>query len=193
MKQIIQLMVLLTWPVMLGLAEGTAPMPEYSNIPDHYYHTYMAPQNCSPIKDFYYDRPFVFGPPYLVTEDYLEGKQTLIMACKTNNSSDEYQYKLIIFSRKYSIDEFAKYEKFKACPSQIPFFHRPGGLSMTDSLGSNTPMDSTFYPVLPESIDERLADQIKITTPIKVISSSSLGGRIDFLCVDGSWYFRMIH
>ena len=87
MKKVLLAVILLIWP-LAGLGDDTMPMPEYSNIPHYYYHTYMAPQGCSPIKDFYYDSPFVFTPPYLVTEDFTEGEQTLIMACESNNPND---------------------------------------------------------------------------------------------------------
>lgn len=182
---------LLMWFFAYSYAHGPMikPMPEYSNIPYHYYHTYMAPQGCSPIKDFYYDSPFVFTPPYLVTEDFTEGEQTLIMACKSNNPNDEYPYRILVFSRDYKLDPSAKYEEYRGCPSQIPLEYKAGGLSVIKMSGSSARMDTTFYPV----VDGTTADEIIFTGQAKLISTERSGGWTDFLCVKGHWFYRVIH
>lgn len=190
-KQTIQTAILLICPLAYCYASDsmTAPMPEYSNIPYHYYHTYMAPQGCSPIKDFYYDSPFVFTPPYLVTEDFTEGEQTLIMACESNNPNDEYPYRILVFSGKHNNSRFAKFEEYSSCPSQIPLEYKTGGLSVIKTSGSSTPMDTTFYPVAEgESVGE-----IIFTGPAKLISTERSGGWTEFLCLNGAWYYRVIH
>ena len=188
MKNMMGVVILLAWP-LAGLADGSVSMPVYSNIPYHYYHTYMAPQDCSPIKDFYYDSPFVFDPPYLVTEDFSEGEQTLIMACESNNPNDEYPYRILVFSRKHKLDPFAKYEEYSACSSQIPLEYKTGGLSVSELSGSSAPMDSTFYPV----VDGKSSEIIIITDQAKLIRTERGGGFTNFLCVDGRWYYRVLH
>lgn len=163
-------------------------MPVYSNIPAHYYHTYLVPNECLPIKDFYYDRPFVFGSPYLITEDFEEDKQTLIIACEKNNKQDKSRYKILIFSREYSLDPFARYEKYEDCPYQINLFSKAGGLSIVKDSESDGYMDSTFF-LLSKNTDKTIIHKgSKI-----MISSASEGGNADFLCIDGSWYYRVIH
>lgn len=188
MKNLLLAVPVLIWP-LAGLGDDTMPMPEYSNIPHHYYYTYMAPQGCSPIKDFYYDSPFVFTPPYLVTEDFSEGKQTLIMACQSNSPKDEYPYRILVFSRNYKLDPFAKFEEYKACSSQIPSKDKIGGLSVYERSHASAPMDYTFYPV----DDATSADEIIFTSPAKLISTERSGGWTDYLCIDGSWYYRVFH
>lgn len=191
MKQAIQTAILLMWLLACSYASGPEikPMPEYSNIPYHFYHTYMAPQGCSPIKDFYYDSPFVFTPPYLVTEDFTEGEQTLIMACESNNPNDEYPYRILVFTRNYKLDPFAKYEEYSACPSQIPLEYKTGGLSVVKMPESSAPMDSTFY----RAVDRTSTDKIIITDQATLISTERSGGWTDFLCFEGRWYYRVIH
>ena len=188
MKNLLLAILLLIWP-LAGLSSDPIPMPEYSNIPHHYYHTYMAPQGCSPIKDFYYDSPFVFTPPYLVTEDFTEGEQTLIMACESNNPNDEYPYRILVFSGKHKNAPFAKFEEYSACPSQIPLKYKAGGLSIIEKSTTKGQMSSTFYPV----VDGTSADEIIFTDQAKLIRSERSGGWTDFLCIDGSWYYRVIH
>ncbi len=191
MKQTIQTAILLIWPFAYSFASDSmiAPMPEYSNIPYHYYHTYMAPQGCSPIKDFYYDSPFVFTPPYLVTEDFTEDEQTLIMACQSNNPNDEYTYRILVFSGKHNNAPFAKFEEYSICPSQIPLEYKVGGLSIIEKSTTKGIMSSTFYPV----VDGKTADKIIFTDQAKLIRTERSGGWTDFLCLDGSWYYRVIH
>lgn len=191
MKQTIQTAILLIWPFSYIIASDSmiAPMPEYSNIPYHFYHTYMAPQGCSPIKDFYYDSPFVFTPPYLVTQDFTEGEQTLIMACESNNPDDEYPYRILVFSGKQKNAPFVKYEEYNTCPSQIPLKDKVGGLGIIEKPTTKGPIASTYYPVI-EGIS---ADEIIFTGPAKLISTERGGGWTFFLCFEGRWYYRVFH
>ena len=153
----------------------------------------MIPHNCSPIEEFYYNRPFVFGPPYLVTEDFSEGEQTLIMACESNNPNDEYPYRILVFSRNYKLDPFARFEEYKACPSQIPLKYKTGGLSVVEKSTSKGSMSSTFYPARFNDIDEFRAGEISVNDQARLIRNEHSGGSFDFLCVDGRWYYRVLH
>ena len=194
MKSIFKAEILLLLPLAV-LASNPTLMPNYSNIPSHYYYSYMVPQDCSPIKEFYYDRPFVFGPPYLVAEEFSEGEQTLLIACESNNSENEFPYRILVFSRKYNYDPFAKYEEYSACPSQIPLKFKTGGLGVVEKSTTTLKesMDSTFYPARYNDEDEFWSGKIIIEERAMLIRNEHSGGSSDFICIDGSWYYRVIH
>ena len=192
MKNVLQVVILLMWPPAV-LCSDLVLMPKYSNVPSHYYYNYMVTQDCSPIEEFYFDRPFVFGPPYLVTEEFSEGEQTLIIACESNISHDDFPYRILVFSRKHSLDPFAKFEEYSACPSQIPLKFKTGGLSVVEKFMSEGSMDFTFYPARFNDSDEFWAGEITVKDQAMLIRNEHSGGSSDFLCVEGSWYYRVIH
>lgn len=186
--------VLLVWSAMAIGAEKSS-MPIHSSIPEYYYHNYLVPNNCTPIEDFYYDRPFVFDPPYLVTESFEEGRTTLIMACESKGVNEVKPYKILIFSRPSDpLDAVSlapglgKYEKYSACSHEINRFYKPGGLRVTSEPESKSPMGSTF-----SSLSGNIDKTKIIIKPKTMISSIRSGGSIDYLCVDGHWYSRVTH
>ena len=171
----------------------SSPMPTDSNIPFHYYQKYMTKKNCSPIKDFYHDRPFVFDPPYLVTDNFLSGKQVLIMACETSASEKNENYKIIVFVRDLSTDPFSKYGDYKACSSEILSEFKIGGLSVaTLSASDERPLKFSVSEIS-DSGKKIVPKEITVTDKKIVIRESSGGGMVDHLCFKGGWYYRISH
>lgn len=184
--------ILFLWLFSIIVYATPSSNPIHSNIPSHYHDRYMVQKKCIPIKDFFYDRPFVFDPPYLVTDMFLDGEQALIMACEIKTPIDEYKYKIIIFTRKVDPNPFARYEEFDICPSEIPSKLKIGGLSITRLSGSKLhPIEFSIVPV--DGIQKEIPKKIMIDHKKNLISERKSGGMVRYLCFKGFWYYHISH
>ena len=129
---------------------------------------YMKEIGCSPIRNFYSSN-IVTEPPFV----WLDSDE-FAFVCERTTFDSEVKYELSVKKSNKKL--------FDSCPFTISLFAKPGGLTLENrmieknsfvSIDLNSPLKSSPQKVL----------------PILVLSTGT-GGYIEYICVDGSWYFN---
>ena len=167
-KDLLIVLVYFSLGVTACVAEGEKKYNSLGTVPllvsEH-----MKEVNCSPVSDFYANY-MVTEPPFVWLDS-----SGFAFVCERENSGSETKYELVV-------KDDVKQNYFDSCPAKISLFAKPGGLKLENRMVQI----NDFV-----SIDK---NNLLKSSPQKELSvlvlSTGTGGFIEYICVNGTWYFN---